>query len=177
MTALGEGTKMQSEDMVARAAELLGALPYLNLATCCDGRPWSSPVYAVADGDLCFYWSSWKDAVHSVNLAANPMAAFTIYDSTRARGTNNYRCLYVECSVSTVTGAPEADKAFKMLYPGQAVELADFLAPGLKRFYKATPGKAWLNCLSERELTPQTLKMRVELDLQALKRSLAAAQL
>jgi hypothetical protein len=168
---------MQSEDMVVRAVELIKTLPYLNLATSAEGRPWSSPVYAVPDGNLCFYWSSWKDAVHSVNLASNPTAAFTIYDSTRARGTNNYRCLYVECLVTTVTDAREADKAFKMLYPGQAVELADFLAPGLKRFYKATPAKAWLNCLSERELTPQTLKMRVEVDLQELNRSVAAAQI
>jgi hypothetical protein len=47
--------------------------------------------------------------------------------------------------------------------------LKDFLGLGQKRFYRATPIRAWLNCLSERELTPSTVKMRVEIPLEALK--------
>jgi len=166
---------MQDAELVARAAELVKAMPYLNLATCAADRPWSSPVYAVFDGDLNFYWSSWKEAVHSVNVARNPKASFTIYDSTRARGTNNHRCLYVECTVSTVTESAQAERAFRMIYPDQAVALADFLEPGVKRFYEARPAAAWLNCLSERELTPATLKMRVEIGLQALRLAVRGA--
>jgi hypothetical protein len=160
---------MQDAELVDRAAELVKVIPYLNLATCAADRPWSSPVYAAHDGDLNFYWSSWKEAIHSVNVASNPRGSFTIYDSTRPRGTNNFRCLYVECTVATVTESAEAERAFRMIYPDEAVALGDFLAPGVKRFYKAKPTAAWLNCLSERELAPTTLKMRVEISLHALR--------
>ena len=163
---------MQETELLARAAELIKQFPYLNLASSAADRPWSSPVYAVHDGELNFYWSSWTEAAHSVNLARNPRASFTIYDSTRPRGTNNYRCLYVDCTVATITGRAEAERAFRMIYPDQPVALADFLAPGIKRFYEAKPRAAWLNCLSERELTPSTLKMRVEISLPALRAAL-----
>jgi hypothetical protein len=160
---------MKDAELVARAAELVEAIPYLNLATCAAERPWSSPVYATHDADLNFYWSSWIEAAHSVNVAANPRASFTIYDSTRPRGTNNFRCLYVACTVATIAEPAEAARAFRMIYPDQAVDLGDFLHPGVKRFYQATPTAAWLNCLSERELTPATLKMRIEIGLPALR--------
>ncbi len=163
---------MQDSELVARAAELLQTIPYLNLATCAADRPWSSPVYAAHDGELNFYWSSWKEAIHSVNVARNPKASFTLYDSTRPRGTNNFRCLYVECAVATIAERAEAERAFRMIYPDHAVALDDFLAPGIKRFYRASPTGAWLNCLSERELTPTTLKMRVEVSLAALRAAL-----
>jgi hypothetical protein len=55
------------------------------------------------------------------------------------------------------------------VYPGETVDLSDFLGSGQKRFYRATPIRAWLNCLSERELTPSTVKMRVEVPLELLK--------
>jgi len=63
----------------------------------------------------------------------------------------------------------EANKAFALVYPGDAVDLADFLGAGQKRFYRATPLHAWLNSLSERELTPTTIKMRVEVPLPLLR--------
>jgi general stress protein 26 len=163
---------MQEAELTARAAELVKSIAYLNVASCAAQHPWSSPVYAVPDAQLDFYWSSWKDAVHSRNLAANPRAAFTLYDSTRLRGTNNFRCLYVACTVAELSDAAEADRAFRMIYPDDAVDLKDFLAPGIKRFYRARPTGAWLNCLSERELTPSTIKMRVEISLEALRAAL-----
>ena len=52
-----------------------------------------------------------------------------------------------------VTDREEASKAFDLVRPGEPTNLDDFLDPVLKRFYRATPQKAWLNCLSERELT------------------------
>ena len=160
---------MDETELVVRARVLIESMPYLNLATSTADRPWSTPILAVHDHELNFYWSSWTKAVHSTNLESNSRASFTIYDSTRPRGTNNFRCLYVECTVSTVAEPGEAKKAFEMLYPGQPVVLDDFLSSGIKRFYKAIPTAAWLNCISERELTPTSIKMRTGIDLQALK--------
>ena len=93
----------------------------------------------------------------------------TVFDSTRQRGTNNLRCLYLQCTAEEVTDPQEAETAFKLLYPTDSIDTSDFLGTGQKRFYRATPIKAWLNCLSERELTPSTVKMRVEIPLQQLR--------
>lgn len=164
---------MTDHELAQRALEILGGPPYFNVATESGGQPWNSPVWAARDADLNLYWSSWIHAVHSVNLASNSRAFLTTFDSTRERGTNNRRCLYLQCTAVAVEDPAEAGKAFALVYPGEPLDLADFLGPGLKRFYRATPLKAWVNCLSERELTPSTVKMREEISLALLRRSAA----
>ena len=160
---------MTDDELAQRALELLNGPPYFNVATAGDGQPWNSPVWAVRDADLNLYWSSWVKAVHSENIAKNPRVFLTRYDSTRKRGTNNLRGLYLQCTAAAVDDPAEARRAFALLYPGDAVDLADFLGAGQKRFYRATPLHAWLNSLSERELTPSTIKMRTEVPLALLK--------
>ena len=159
----------EDHELVARAVELLNSPPYFNVATESDGQPWNSPVWAARDQSLNLYWSSWTKAVHSVNIEKNPKTFLTIFDSTRKRGTNNLRCLYLQCTTAVVQEFHEAEKAFALLYPDEAVELMDFLGDGQKRFYRATPITAWLNCLSERQLTSSTIKMRAEVSLELLK--------
>jgi len=163
---------MTEQDLVARALELLGGTPYFNIATEGGGQPWNSPVWAAHDEQLNFYWSSWVKAVHSENIAANPRVFLTIYDSTRKRGTNNMRCLYLRCTAHAVEDLAEANKAFALLYPGEPPATGDFLGAGQKRFYRATLLEAWLNCLSERELSPATIKMRADVSLELLKAAL-----
>lgn len=150
-------------------SELLRLQPYFNVVTASQDQPWNSPVWAARDEAFNLYWSSWTQAVHSQNIAKNSKAFLTLYDSTRERGTNNFRCLYLECSVTEVVDPLEATIAASLLYPDEETRLADFLNEGLKRFYKAIPSRAWLNCLSERQLTPNTVKMRTEISLEALR--------
>ena len=160
---------MTEQDLATRALELLDGPPYFNVATESGGQPWNSPVWAARDGELNLYWSSWTKAVHSENIARNPRVFLTLFDSTRRRGTNNMRCLYLRCTAAAVEDAVEAAKAFALVYPGEPVALDDFLGSGQKRFYRATPLQAWLNSLSERELSPSTVKMREEVPLALLK--------
>jgi len=160
---------MNDHELAARALEVLSGVPYFNLATESNGQPWNSPVWAARDDELNLYWSSWIKAIHSENIARNPRTFLTIFDSTRKRGTNNMRCLYLQCTTVAVEDPDEANKAFALLYPEDALDLKDFLGAGQKRFYRATPLHAWLNCLSERELTPSTVKMRVEVPLALLR--------
>lgn len=161
---------MTHEELAERALELLNGPPYFNVATASDdGQPWNSPVWAARDGELNLYWSSWVKAVHSQNIAANPRAFLTLFDSTRKRGTNNMRCLYLQCTAAAVEDPAEAHRACALLYPGEPVALEDFLGEGQKRVYRASPQRVWLNCLSERELTSSTVKMRVEVPLALLK--------
>jgi len=160
---------MDPQEIGSRLTELLRMPPYYNIATECDGQPWNSPVWAARDEAFNLYWSSWVEAVHSRNIAANPRVFLTLFDSSRERGTNNFRCLYLQCIANEVTEQSEATKASALLYPGEAVDVADFMGSGLKRFYKAVPRRAWLNCLSERQLTPSTVKMRMEISLEDLR--------
>lgn len=160
---------MTDQELANRALELLSGPPYFNVATERGGQPWNSPVWAARDNDLNLYWSSWIKAVHSENIADNPRVFLTLFDSTRKRGTNNLRCLYLRCTATAVDDSAEAEKAFALVYPGEPVALEDFLGSGQKRFYRATPLQAWLNCLSERELSPSTVKMRAEVPLALLK--------
>jgi hypothetical protein len=150
-------------------AELLQLQPYYNIATTNSDEPWNSPVWAAKDEHFNLYWSSWTQAVHSLNIAENSKVFMTLYDSTRERGTNNFRCLYLQCTAKEVVAPEEAQKAAYMLYPSETIDISDFFGHGLKRFYKATPVRAWLNCLSERQLTPETIKMRMELSLEDLR--------
>ncbi|MFC0337133.1 Pyridoxamine 5'-phosphate oxidase [Kushneria avicenniae] len=167
-------TAFASEPALAeRAAEILRHNLYANIATSRDDVPWNTPVTALPDAHLNFYWSSWTAAEHSQNIAANGAVFLTFYDSTRARGTNNLMCLYLQGVAREVTAPQEARRAFERLYPGESVDLTDFLGEGIKRFYCAEPQQAWLNCLSEKELEPTTLKMRTAVSLDALRKALA----
>lgn len=160
---------MNDVNLGARSAEILKKCLYANIATAAGDEPWNTPATAIPDSDLNFYWSSWVEAVHSKNLIENGAAFLTFYDSTRLRGTNNMMCLYLQCDAIEVEDPVEAAKAFRLLYPDEEVNLENFLKDGIKRFYRATPKKAWLNCLSEKELEPSTLKMRIEVSLDEIK--------
>lgn len=163
---------MDPQDTRAILSDLLQLKPYYNVATCSDDQPWNSPVWAARDKKFNLYWSSWVEAVHSRNIAINSKAFLTIFDSTRERGTNNFRCLYLDCAVSQISDEKQAQMAAALLYPGEPVDVGEFLGPGLKRIYLAKPVRAWLNCLSERQLTPETLKMRTEIPIELLKAAL-----
>lgn len=164
-------------ELATRARELLAAIAYINLATVSpDGRPWNTPVYAVHDEQLRFYWSSWKEAEHSKNLRTNPAVFFTLYDSTRQRGDNNRRCLYFAGEAVELADAAEIQRGLALLYAEDASEMdaAEFLDEGLRRIYRAMPHAAWLNDKSERQVTRETVKMRVDVALEDL-RALAAS--
>jgi hypothetical protein len=160
---------MEDQDLGARCAELLGTCLYANIATCNNNQPWNTPVTAIPESELNLYWSSWTRAVHSQNILANPNVFITFYDSTRARGTNNLRCLYLRCEAAVISDRNEARKAHELIYPNEEVNLDAFFDSGLKRFYRARPLQAWLNVLSERELQPSTVKMRVEVPLASIR--------
>ncbi len=91
------------------------------------------------------------------------------YDSSRPRGTNDFKCLYLQCLAVPVTAKDEIRKAYGLVYPGEELQLEQFSPDAIKNFYKATPKAAWLNCLSERNLTPSTIKMRVDVSIEEIR--------
>ena len=159
-------------ELEKRARELLVSTEYINIATVSvDGQPWNTPVTGVHDKNLNFYWSSWKEAEHSKNIRANSKIFFTLYDSTRKRGDNNRRCLYFKAEAIEVSDKEIVKKAVDLLYPDESEDknVEFFLGEGLRRIYKAIPSKAWLNDKSERQITKETVKMRIEVPLEGIK--------
>ncbi|RJS95274.1 pyridoxamine 5'-phosphate oxidase family protein [Salinisphaera sp. Q1T1-3] len=160
---------MNEQELGARSAAIIKNGFYANIATCRNDQPWNTPVTAMADENLDLYWSSWTEAVHSHNIQSNPRVFVTLYDSTRARGTNNLRCLYLRCEAAVVTSRDEGRRAHALVYPEEAIDLDGFFDQGLRRFYRARPTQAWLNCLSERQVGPNTIDMRTELPVAAIR--------
>ena len=155
-----------------RAKELLQATEYINIASASsDGQPWNTPATGVHDKELNFYWSSWKNAQHSRFIRENSRVFITLYDSTRKRGDNHQRCLYVQAEASEVEDVEVIKLATGLLYgppPGGNLP-SDFLGEAQRRIYRAVPLKLWLNDKSESEVTSETLKMRVAVSISALK--------
>ena len=74
-------------DTIATADELIAANSYLTLATVDEsGDPWSTPVWFAPEGRSGFVWASKPGARHSLNIAANPSVAISIFDSSKRPG-------------------------------------------------------------------------------------------
>lgn len=142
---------------------------YLNIATVSDdSEPWNTPVYAVPNDKLIFYWRSWVGAQHSKNIRTNQSIFITIYDSSRELGTNNQKCVYIKAKAEEVSSLSEIESNLR-LFANNILTADDFAGENVKRLYKAIPEKVWLNDLSEGQVDKDTVKMRVEVDLQKLK--------
>lgn len=160
-----------TRELIERTKTLLASLEYINIATASpDGQPWNTPVFARHDELLQFYWCSWKDAEHSINLRRNPQVFFTLYDSTRKRGDNNMRCLYGQGQAYEIEEATEIAKSLRLLYPGDESEqdVTKVQGDSVRRLYKIVPLMLWLNDKSERQVTRDTTTMRVEVPLDKL---------
>jgi nitroimidazol reductase NimA-like FMN-containing flavoprotein (pyridoxamine 5'-phosphate oxidase superfamily) len=71
-----------AEDLCGIADALLRENRYMTLATAAaDGQPWIAPLMFAFDRDDGFIWPSALDAVHSLQLRENPLAAAVVFDS------------------------------------------------------------------------------------------------
>lgn len=163
-----------TNDLFQRAKEIIQSNEYITVATASrDSQPWNTPVYAVHDEQYNFFWSSWTQAQHSKNIRENDRIFIVIFDSTRKRGDNNRRGLYIQARAEELElkeGIEHALKYFTSVN-GQPLTPNDFQEPSVKRTYRATPEKMWLNDLSESQVTKETIKMRIEVPLDQLLQS------
>lgn len=125
-----------------RAKEILSTIKYATIATVSeDGKPSNSPVAHSVDGDLTIYWASDKNSQHSQNIRANENVAVVIYDSTAPEGTGEG--LYFEATAIEIN-TPE-----EIIAHGESPE--KLLGDAIRRFYKATPLRAWMNDVEEKD--------------------------
>jgi hypothetical protein len=130
---------------IHRAAEIMNAIQYATVATAStNGHPWNSPVFAVRDVDMCLYWFSDKAAQHSKNIRATNEAFIAIYDSTCPEGTGEG--VYLQVRVEEVRRIEEIRHA-RQLKKGIADNPRSFLGASVRRVYKATPHKIWINAV------------------------------
>jgi hypothetical protein len=143
------GCVVTADDLASHASELLDANIYLTLGTVGpDGRPWTSPVYFVADGIDEFYWTSAQDAEHSCNIARQPWVSLVVFDSTVAP--YHGRALYAAARARELTGA-DVERGLR-IYPGPAsrggkgLAQADVTGDSPWRLYLASATEVFVLC-------------------------------
>jgi len=130
-----------------KARDIIKKILYINLATSGTQRqPWNSPVYAAYDEDYTFYWISWKDNVHSLNIRRNPKVFVVIYDSTAPEGTGEG--VYIKGLAYELDDEQEIAKGLECLAEriGKKPEdVSQFVDDSICRVYKLLPQFAWIN--------------------------------
>ncbi|MEK7531081.1 MAG: pyridoxamine 5'-phosphate oxidase family protein [Patescibacteria group bacterium] len=133
-----------------RAREILSAIQYATVATVCpDGKPWNTPVAHEIDERNTIYWFSDKESQHSKNVRANPHAFIVIYDSTAPEGTGEG--VYIEADVEELNNADIINKIRNAKKNALVNDASDFLGDAVRRCYRATPRRIWLNDSEEKD--------------------------
>jgi nitroimidazol reductase NimA-like FMN-containing flavoprotein (pyridoxamine 5'-phosphate oxidase superfamily) len=154
-----------------RAVEIIKKIQYATLATVTpEGMPWNSPVKHEYDNDLNVYWASDKEGQHSKNVQANGNVFIVIYDSTVPEGDGEG--VYIQATV-TALSEPEEIKLVRRIKKGPEVNAPadEFLGDAVRRMYKASPQKVWMN---DAEITDGVFirDFRVEIDLEKLRKDI-----
>ncbi|MCY1140139.1 pyridoxamine 5'-phosphate oxidase family protein [Actinoplanes sp. Pm04-4] len=139
-------------ELESHARELLDGNRFLTLATVSSGgQPWASPVYFSWAGEWEFFWVSAVDSEHSLNLAARPAVAITVFDSTVPP--YHGRAVY---AVGEGREVP-ADELDELLvhYPGPAdrggspFQREKLVGDSSWRLYQAAASELWVLCPGE----------------------------
>lgn len=133
-----------SEQHTARAKEILEKIIYATIATVSvDGKPWNSPVRHCFDEDMNIYWFSDKQNQHSQNVRANEDVFIVIYDSTVPEGDGEG--VYFQAKAVELSD-PEQIRLVRRIKKGEDKDAPDdFMGEAIRRVYKATPVRAWMN--------------------------------
>jgi hypothetical protein len=157
---------MDQNNQALRAAEIIKRIKYATLATVTTtGKPWNSPVRHEYDNDLNIYWFSDKEGQHSKNVRDNKAVFIVIYDSTVPEGEG--KGVFIQASVTELSD-PEEIRAVRRIKHEDRDDPREFVGDGIRRVYKATPEKIWVN---EKDIRDGVFirDYRVEIDLEEIK--------
>jgi general stress protein 26 len=130
------------------AVKILKHIKYMTLATvCADGSPWNTPVAPTFDKDLTFRWGSNEHSVHSENVRNEKRVFVVIYDSTAEEGVGEG--VYMK---------------------GIAEELDE--KEGMLQMYRFTQTQVWINDEEDAADGSFIKDIRVEIDIDVLKKAL-----
>ena len=162
-----------------RAKTLIKSNLYMLLGSASPkGKPWTSPVYFTADDELNLYWTSDKNAQHSMNVRENPVVFLVIYNSTAPEGKYVGEGLYLEAKAVELNEPDEIQAARALVQSRKGVTVSDteyqrFTGDAIRRVYKAVPVRAWVNDVENDENGKYIRDVRVEVLLDELRRDLA----
>lgn len=135
---------------IQKAKEILGKIKYATVATVTsDGKPWNTPVAHEIDADNNIYWFSDKENEHSKNVRKSPYAFIVIYDSTAPEGTGEG--VYIEADVIEMNDADEINQIRNVKKERVVDDPTEFLGDAVRRCYKATPRRMWINDVEEKD--------------------------
>ncbi len=158
-----------------RAADIIRRIQYITVASVTpDARPWNSPVQAVFDDELNWYWFSDKEGRHSRNVKDNGEVFLVIYDSTVPEGQGVG--VYFEASAVELTDTAEVIKARRLKHEDVRADPGHFLGPAVRRVYKGMPRRVWTNDI-ERRGSSFIRDFRVELKLADLRAAVSSLNL
>lgn len=130
------------------AVHILKKIQYITVATvCADGSPWNTPVAPTFNEELLFRWGSNEQSVHSANIRSEKRVFVVVYDSTVPEGTGEG--VYMQ---------------------GEAVELDEY--EGTLRIYTFHPHRVWVNGEEQDEHGNFKRDIRIEVDIEELRRAL-----
>lgn len=157
------------------ARDIIEKIEYFNVASITpEGLPWNTPVFYSYDQDLNFYWLSWKNTQHSINVENNPNVFITIYNSTLPVGSGNG--VYMKGVVEELTNPIEIATGLKCHYNRSKHKMKDivmFLTSYPRRVYKFIPEKVYFN--GQRDIEGNYIDSRTEISLEELKKMLQNA--
>lgn len=131
----------------SRAKEILAEIKYATLATVTpDGKAWNSPVAHDLDDEYNVYWFSDKENQHSINIRNNESVFIVIYDSRAPEGTGEG--VYMDATAREISDSKEIAQIKELL---GVDDLDEFLGDSIRRCYKATPQKMWMNDAEEKD--------------------------
>ncbi len=131
------------------AKDILKTTRYAAIATVTqEGKAWNTPVAHDIDENYNIYWYSDKENQHSINIRNNPSVFIVIYDSTAPDGEGEG--VYIEATAEEFTTEEEVNKALR-INSHNTEDAKEFLGENIRRCYKATPQKMWVNEAEEKE--------------------------
>lgn len=152
-------------DRAAKAKEILSKIRYVTIASASnEAEPWGTPVLAVFDDQYNCFWTSLNNTQHSKNIQENARVYLTCFDSTVLPGEGGG--VYVQARAEEMIDPIEIAQAAELLYLRKNKEVrkaGEFLGDSLKRMYKATPQKFWINLDVDVKNDPMRAKKEITL--------------
>lgn len=154
-----------------RALEIIDDIIYITVATICsDNTPWNSPVYTAFDNELNFYWASWTENQHSLNLENNENTFCVVYDSKAPEGTGEG--VYLKGKTVSLSKKEQIVHALDTLDTRVGKEKGSersdpFISGVPRKIYKFVPEQVWMNDEGSRD--GEYIDVRREIDMQKLK--------
>ncbi|MBP7700540.1 pyridoxamine 5'-phosphate oxidase family protein [Candidatus Woesebacteria bacterium] len=158
--------------LTLEAAKVLKKILYINIASITpEGEPWNTPVYCAYDSKLNYYWLSWKDNQHSINVRNNPKVFITSYDSTVPASTGFG--VYLKGEAKELKNPKDMLIAITEVYKREKRkprQVAEFLKKFPRRIYKFTPNQVWVN--GDAKIDGNFIDVRTELNLDELREAI-----